>query len=176
MPSHEAIDKRKGNIGSIVTKIKDGANLRLIPTSNYSRLVLKSKLVLTSKCVLTSKIVPTSKLVPLILLKLLIDGTASDALYQRRCGDKIGMVPNFHHEYVSMDLGSKTETLNMSFEPRYHLISLAVLYSYQVVTVGIGLLWLRSFDGVLRNDTSLYNNERKEQIFASNIKIQKKIF
>ena len=37
------------------------------------------------------------------LLKLLIDGAASITLYQRRCNEKIYMVPNFHQEYVSND-------------------------------------------------------------------------
>ena len=71
------------------TNIKDGTNFK-----DGTNLI----------CIPTWKLVPTSKLVPLLLLKLVIDGATMNVFYQKRCDDKINMVPNFQHEYVSNDL------------------------------------------------------------------------
>ena len=58
LPSCEAIDVKKVNIGNIVipiTKFKAGINQRLLLTSIQLKLVPRLKLVLTSKWVPTSK-------------------------------------------------------------------------------------------------------------------------
>ena len=130
LPSCEAIDVRTVNIGSIVrpvTKLKAGKNLKgqtefkagtkfLAGTNFRDGLIFEADTNFKDStnlkdgtnliCIPTSKQVPTSKLVQLLSLKLVIDGATMNILYQKKCDDKINMVPvpKFQHEYVPNDL------------------------------------------------------------------------